>query len=82
MKRLFLICLSMFLLTGCTINNDNTQLFVGDDIQYINDKGVANNLVCIDNIEYIYFNRGYKAGLTPHLKADKFDNPKVIRCGR
>jgi len=83
MKRIILIltCLiSMVTLCGCT--SRDAQGFTESDIQYINRVGVKDRLVCIDGVEYIYLRTGYGTGMTPHLKADKFDNPKVIRCKR
>lgn len=69
MKKVILIltCLiSMVTLCGCT-----SPLETIDVSEYI---------VCIDGIEYIKYSMGYKGYMAPHLKADKFDNPKVVRC--
>ena len=69
MKKVILIlmCLiSMVTLCGC-----KSLLETNDVSEYI---------VCIDGIEYIKYKAGYAGYMSPHLKADKFDNPKVVRC--
>lgn len=87
MKKVILILtcfISMIVLCGCAIIKEKTyQDFTESDTQYINRTGVNDNrLVCIDGIEYIMFGLGNRGFMSPHLKADKFDNPKVIRCQR
>ena len=37
-------------------------------------------ILCIDGIEYIKYGDGYRGYMSPHLKTDKFDNPKVVKC--
>ena len=72
MKKVILIltCLiSMITLCGCT--HIPSPLETNDVSEYI---------VCIDGIEYIKYTAGYTGYMAPHLKADKFDNPKVVRC--
>lgn len=74
MKKVILIltCLiSMIVLCSCT--HIPSALETDDVSKYI---------VCIDGIEYIKYSAGYTGYMSPHLKADKFDNPKVIRCQR
>ena len=72
MKRLILICLLVTpLLTGCSI--------------YRTDQGLTKrnpDYLCLDGIEYIVYTRGHRGYMAPHLRGDKFDNPKVIRCSR
>jgi len=74
MKKVILIlmCLiSMVTLCGC--KHIPSLLETTDVSEYI---------VCIDGIEYIKYAAGYAGYMAPHLKADKFDNPKVVRCKR
>lgn len=69
MKKVILIltCLiSMVTLCGCTSLLETTN--------------VSEYIVCIDGIEYIKYAAGYAGYMAPHLKADEFDNPKVVRC--
>lgn len=87
MKKVILVltCLfSMITMCGCTNTQEKAyQGLTESDIQYINRTGVDDNrLVCIDGIEYIMFGLGNRGFMSPHLKTDKFDNPKVIRCKR
>ena len=81
MKKVILIltCL-LSMVTLCSCIPSNEQGFTESDIQYINIVGVKDRLVCIDGIEYIYLRTISGSGMVPHLKADKFDNPKIIRC--
>lgn len=77
MEKVILILTCLFLiivLCGCTNTQEKAyQSLTESDRQY--------RLVCIDGIEYIMFGIGYRV-MSPHLAADKFDNPKVIRCKR
>lgn len=67
--NLILTCLiSMVTLCGCTSPLETNN--------------VSKYLVCIDGIEYIKYHAVYSGYMAPHLKADNFDNPKVIRCKR
>ena len=71
MKKVILIvtCLiSMITLCGCT--------------SLIETVPVSEYIVCIDGIEYIKYRAGYAGYMSPHLTADEFDNPKVVRCKR
>lgn len=77
---LSLICL-IPLLSGCTDKNGRELQGMNEgDLEFITRTGAKDKLVCIDGIEYIYFRSGYAASMAPHLKTDKFNNPKVITC--
>lgn len=79
MKRIILLCFLVLLLSGCTVEMRN----IGErELDFIQRVDVNNHILCIDGIEYIMYTCGYKGYMAPHLKADKFDNPKVIRCKR
>lgn len=66
-------CLSfifiMLLCTGCS-----------DSKYYQNEIGNKFSTVCIDGIEYIIKQDGYAGYMSPHLNADVFDKPRVVRC--
>jgi len=81
MKKVILILtcfLSITLLSGCSDN----QGLLENNRDYIERINIQEKVACIDGIEYIMFGIGYEGYMAPHLKADKFDNPKVIRCQR
>ena len=80
MKRFLLLSL-IPLLSGCTDKNGHElQGFTESDMEFFERTGTEDKLICIDGIEYIFYRSGYAAAMTPHLKADKFNNPKVITC--
>lgn len=84
MKKVILILtcfLSVTLLSGCS-DNKNYQGLFENNRDYIRRINIQEKVVCLDGIEYIMVGIGYQGYMAPHLKADKFDNPKVIRCKR
>ena len=71
MKKLVLICIAVApILCGCSMQSR------------LETEPVSNYTVCIDGIEYIKYEAGYRGYLAPHLTSDDDNNPKVIRCGR
>lgn len=66
-------CLSfifiMLLCTGCC-----------DSTYYQKEIGNKFSTICIDGIEYIIKQDGYAGYMSPHLQADMFDKPRVVRC--
>ena len=70
MKKLILTCfICMPLLCGCVASVLEAQ-------------DISEFIVCVDGIEYIKYTAGYSGYMAPHLKADKNDNPRVIKCRR
>lgn len=79
MKKVLLLALlisTCFCLTGC--NKPAALKTTNELIQEAVQKG--DHIICIDGIEYIRISVGYNGYMAPHLKADKFNNPKVITC--
>ena len=72
-KVLFiLIFLSCLFLTGCC----TTDSIIQQEWQ----ENSKDHITCIDGIEYITFEDGYRGYMAPHLTTDKFNNAKVIEC--
>lgn len=76
--RILLIILICLTLTGCTKPTAlmNTNELVENEWIKHNEKSV----VCIDGVEYITINIDYEGYMSPHIRADKLNNPKVIKC--
>lgn len=72
---LSLICL-IPLLSGCSKPRalKTTNELIQETVQS------GDHITCIDGIEYIRVTIGYSGYMAPHLKTDKFNNPKVITC--
>lgn len=84
MKKVILVltCLLFTLvLSGCS-SDKNYQGLLESNRDYIQRINIKEEVVCLDGIEYIMVGIGYQGYMSPHLTADQYDNPKVIRCKR